>query len=182
MRATIESTLDLAAEVGADCVYVITGGRKASAWRDAVEIFKEEFAPSSRVLARERGLRLAIEPHPSPPPRPQLPEYGARRRQGRDRDRRPQRRLRLRFLAPLVGARHPGDHRRDRAAHLQRPGQRPQTKDYAVPGPHRSRRGPDPLRRPDWRARSPRATTATTRPRSSPTTTAKWATTRPSTA
>ena len=64
MRSAIESTLDLAAEVGADCVYVITGGRKASAWRDAVEIFKEEFGPS-RVLARERGLRLAIEPiHP----------------------------------------------------------------------------------------------------------------------
>ena len=61
---TIESTLDLAADVGADCVYVITGGRKATAWRDAVDIFKEEFGPS-RELARERRVRLAIEPmHP----------------------------------------------------------------------------------------------------------------------
>ena len=61
---TIESTLDLAAAVEADCVYVITGGRKAPGWRDSVEIFKEEVGPS-RDLARERGLRLAIEPiHP----------------------------------------------------------------------------------------------------------------------
>ena len=61
---TIESTLDLAAAVEADCVYVITGGRKAPNWRDSVDIFKEEFDPS-RDLARERGLRLAIEPiHP----------------------------------------------------------------------------------------------------------------------
>ena len=61
---TIESTLDLAAAVGADCVYVITGGRKVPAWRAAVDIFKEEFGPS-REMARERGVRLAIEPmHP----------------------------------------------------------------------------------------------------------------------
>ncbi len=62
--AEVESTLDLAAAVDADCVYVITGGRKAPGWRDSVDIFKEEFGPS-RELARERGLRLAIEPiHP----------------------------------------------------------------------------------------------------------------------
>ena len=60
----IESTLDLAAEVEADCVYVITGGRKAPNWRDSADIFKEELGPS-RDLADERGLRLAIEPiHP----------------------------------------------------------------------------------------------------------------------
>ena len=60
----IESTLDLAASVEADCVYVITGERKAPLWENAIEVFQEDFAPV-RHLARDRGLRLAIEPiHP----------------------------------------------------------------------------------------------------------------------
>ena len=120
---TIESTLDLAAEVGADCVYVITGGRKATVWRDAVDIFKEEFGPS-RELARERGVRLAIEPmHPL---RQDLSFLNTARgrRQSRGRDRRPQRGVRLRFLALVVDARHPGGNRRDGAAHLQRASER----------------------------------------------------------
>ena len=56
--------LDAAAELGVDCVFVMSGPRDAAPWEEAAKRFTEEL----RLLlphAKERGLRLAIEPiHP----------------------------------------------------------------------------------------------------------------------
>ncbi len=56
--------LDAAAELGVDCVFVMSGPRDAALWEEAAKRFTEEL----RLLlphAKERGLRLAIEPiHP----------------------------------------------------------------------------------------------------------------------
>lgn len=56
--------LDVAAELGAECVYVTTGPRGDLSWEAAAKQFTEglnQVVPA----ARERGLRLAIEPiHP----------------------------------------------------------------------------------------------------------------------
>ena len=56
--------LDAAAELGVDCVFVMSGPRGDSLWEEAAKRFTEEL----RLLlphAKERGLRLAIEPiHP----------------------------------------------------------------------------------------------------------------------
>lgn len=56
--------LDVAAELGADCVYVATGPRAGRAWDDAAAIVVEQTAALLPEL-HERGLRLALEPvHP----------------------------------------------------------------------------------------------------------------------
>ena len=56
--------MDVAGELNVDCIFVMSGPRGDATWEDAAERFSEEL----RMLlphAKERGVRLAIEPiHP----------------------------------------------------------------------------------------------------------------------
>lgn len=56
--------MDVAAELGADCVYVMAGPRGSLTWEDAAERLTEGLTRLTPA-ARERGIRLAVEPiHP----------------------------------------------------------------------------------------------------------------------
>ena len=132
--------LNAAAELGVDCVFVMSGPRDDAMWEEAAKRFTEEL----RLLlphAKERGLRLAIEPiHPM---RQDLTfvntakdAYDIITEIG---DPRPG--LRLRLLAPVVRAGNRGRDPADGGVDLQRPGQRPQGDDAAHARPHRAGRG-----------------------------------------
>jgi len=63
-RARVLDDLDLAAEIGADCVYALAGPRGALAWNDAAGRLVEQIHDLLPEL-RGRRLRLALEPiHP----------------------------------------------------------------------------------------------------------------------
>jgi sugar phosphate isomerase/epimerase len=57
----IEESLRFAASVGAGPVYITSGGAGSLAWDDAVAAFSARIAPRA-ALARELGVRLAVEP------------------------------------------------------------------------------------------------------------------------
>lgn len=63
LRPIVE-VLDVAAELGADCVYAIGGARQSVDWEQAFSRLVDRLGRLVPLL-RERGLRLAIEPlHP----------------------------------------------------------------------------------------------------------------------
>lgn len=57
----LDQTLDLAAEIGAECVIMTTGGRGELEWSDAADRFAEAVAPCA-ARARAAGIALGIEP------------------------------------------------------------------------------------------------------------------------
>ena len=138
--------LDAAAELGVDCVFVMSGPRGDVLWEEAAKRFTEEL----RLLlphAKERGVRLAIEPiHPM---RQDLTfintakdAYDIVAEVGD-----PSLGYVFDFLAPVVRAGHPGRNRAVRGVDLQRADQRPQGDDAADARPHRTGRGNRALRR-----------------------------------
>jgi sugar phosphate isomerase/epimerase len=60
-RARLDQTLDMAAEIGADCVIMTTGGRGMYDWNSAANSFATEIAPCAEK-ARALGIALGIEP------------------------------------------------------------------------------------------------------------------------
>ena len=57
----LPESIELAAALGADVVYICSGGAKGAPWREAVASFTEMIAPHA-AHARERGVRLGVEP------------------------------------------------------------------------------------------------------------------------
>jgi sugar phosphate isomerase/epimerase len=57
----IAPSLEFAAAVGTDVLYVVTGSAGSVPWEDAAEAFCEEMAPLV-ARGRELGVRLALEP------------------------------------------------------------------------------------------------------------------------
>ena len=60
-RARLDQTLDMASEIGADCVIMTTGGRGELDWSSAADMFAEAVAPCAQK-ARAAGIALGIEP------------------------------------------------------------------------------------------------------------------------
>jgi len=63
-RAKLMRTLAAAATLGAETVYMTTGGRGALDWEGAAQAFSEAVAPCA-AEARARGVKLLIEPAPA---------------------------------------------------------------------------------------------------------------------
>lgn len=63
-RARLNRVIDLAKELGAPCVYMLTGGRGAATWEECADAFCDAIAPCVQH-ARAAGVALGIEPAPS---------------------------------------------------------------------------------------------------------------------
>ena len=59
-RETLDRLIDMAAELGADSIYMLTGGRGNLSWAEAADCFKSAIAPC-RERAEGAGVALAIE-------------------------------------------------------------------------------------------------------------------------
>lgn len=59
-RDTLHQLIDMAAELGADSIYMLTGGRGKLSWSEAADCFSDSIAPCVD-LARAAGVELAIE-------------------------------------------------------------------------------------------------------------------------
>jgi sugar phosphate isomerase/epimerase len=57
----LTEAIELAAAIGAGAVYVCSGGANGAPWSEAAAAFADTIAPHA-ALARERGVRLAVEP------------------------------------------------------------------------------------------------------------------------
>lgn len=60
-RERLDRTLDIAGEIGAQCVIMTTGGRGSLDWQGAAAAFAAAVAPSA-ARARAAGIALGIEP------------------------------------------------------------------------------------------------------------------------
>jgi sugar phosphate isomerase/epimerase len=60
-RAHLQVVIDAVAEVGGKTTYATPGRTTGAPWREVLEVFCEAIGPSL-AYARERGVRLAIEP------------------------------------------------------------------------------------------------------------------------
>ncbi len=59
-RSELARAIEAAATLGANSIYMLTGGRGALGWEEAATLFAKAIAPC-RALARDAGVALAIE-------------------------------------------------------------------------------------------------------------------------